>query len=144
MASRKTILQAVVVFLLSCPCAARPQSKPTQRPAAKPANLESGKQMYLKYCASCHGKEGKGDGPAAWAMNTPPTDLTTLAKRNAGKFPWGYVGAILKFGKSFASHGSEDMPIWGQRFKELDPTRDPTGDQHVKDLVAYIASQQVK
>ena len=47
----------------------------------------SGKEMYLAYCATCHGKEGKGDGPVASALKVPPADLTTLSKRNDGKFP---------------------------------------------------------
>jgi hypothetical protein len=51
---------------------------------------------------------------------------------------------VLTFGKSFASHGSEDMPIWGSRFKMLDPVRDPTGQQHIDDVVAYLRSLQEK
>ena len=44
----------------------------------------SGKEMFTQYCASCHGKEAKGDGPASAALNTPPPDLTRLAKKNDG------------------------------------------------------------
>ena len=64
--------------------------------------------------------------------------------RHEDKFPAGYVSALLVFGESFASHGSEDMPIWGSRFKALDPVHDPTGQQHIDDVVAYIQSLQVK
>jgi hypothetical protein len=69
--------------------------------------------------------------------------LTTLAERNEGEYPSGRVSAVLTFGRSFASHGSEDMPIWGTRFKTLDPAHDATGQQHVDDVVAYIGSLQV-
>ena len=79
-----------------------------------------------------------------FVLRTPPPDLTTLAKRHDGKYPAGFVSAVLIFGKSFASHGSEDMPIWGSRFKKLDPIHDPTGQQHIDDLVAYIQSLQEK
>lgn len=34
------------------------------------------------------------------------------------------------------------MPVWGSRFKELDPVKDPTGQQHVDDLVAYVETLQ--
>jgi hypothetical protein len=78
------------------------------------------------------------------AMKTPPPDLTRMARRHGGEYPAGYVGALLKFGRSLGSHGSEDMPIWGSRFKDLDPVRDPTGQQHVDDVVAYIGSLQLK
>jgi hypothetical protein len=33
---------------------------------------------------------------------------------------------------------------WGPRFKAIDPVRDPTGQQHVDDVVAYIESLQAK
>jgi len=123
---------------------AQGQQKNQSKPAPRPANVASGKETFSQYCASCHGKTGKGDGPAAFVLRTPPPDLTTLAKRNDGKFPAGSVSVVVTFGKSFASHGSEDMPIWGPRFKKLDPVRDPTGQQHIDDLVAYIQSLQEK
>jgi hypothetical protein len=65
-------------------------------------------------------------------------------KRNDRKFPEGYIGALLKFGRNFAAHGSEEMPVWGAQFQSLDPARDPTGQQHIDDVVAYIRSLQVK
>lgn len=116
----------------------------TQKKNAAKPNLANGQATYLRYCASCYGKTGKGDGPAAMAMKTSPADLTTLAKRHEGKYPRGYVSAVLNFGKSFASHGSEDMPIWGARFRKIDLVRDPLGQQHVADVVAYLESIQAR
>jgi hypothetical protein len=54
------------------------------------------------------------------------------------------VEALVKFGRNLVAHGSDDMPVWGSRFKDLDPIKDPTGQHHVDDLVAYIESLQVK
>jgi len=121
-----------------------PQSKNERKPVPKPPSVAAGQETFLKYCASCHGKTAKGDGPAAFVLRTAPPDLTTLSKRYEDKFPAGYVSAVLTFGKSFASHGAVDMPIWGSRFKTLDPVHDPTGQQHIDDVVAYIRSLQVK
>src|SRR5438477_9166786 len=121
-----------------------PQSKNERKPAPKVPSAAAGQETFLKYCASCHGKTAKGDGPAAFVLRTAPPDLTTLSKRHEDKFPAGYVSSVLIFGQSFASHGSEDMPIWGSRFKTLDPVHDPTGQQHIDDIVAYIRSIQVK
>jgi mono/diheme cytochrome c family protein len=121
-----------------------PQNQNERKSAPKPPNAAAGQETYLKYCASCHGKAAKGDGPAAFVFRAPPSDLTTLSRRHENKFPAGYVGVVLTFGKRFASHGSEDMPVWGSRFKTLDPVHDPTGQQHINDLVAYIRSLQVK
>ncbi len=43
--------------------------------AARPAQA-SPESTYVKLCASCHGKQGKGDGPVADALNPRPVDLT--------------------------------------------------------------------
>ena len=120
------------------------QGKKEQKPAMRQPSAASGRETFLKYCASCHGEDGKGNGPAAIALKPPPSDLTTLSKRHEGKYPAGYVSALVKFGRNLAAHGSLDMPVWGSRFKELDPVRDPTGQQHIDDVVAYIGSLQAK
>ncbi|HEU5235993.1 MAG TPA: c-type cytochrome [Pyrinomonadaceae bacterium] len=121
-----------------------PQNENERKLAPKPPSAAAGQETFLKYCASCHGKTAKGDGPAGFVFSTPPSDLTTLSKRHQNKFPAGYVGVVLTFGMPFASHGSEDMPVWGSRFKTLDPIHDPTGQQHIDDVVAYIRLLQLK
>ncbi len=105
-------------------------------------NPTAGHETYSKYCAACHRADATGNGPAAIALKPAPSNLTTLAKRYDGKFPSGFVGALVKFGRNLAAHGSGDMPVWGSRFKELDPVKDPTGQQHVDDLVAYVETLQ--
>lgn len=145
--STSTLKFALVgAALLAVIGTAHPQAKAKkeEKPLRTEIAAKSGKQLYGKFCVSCHGIEGKGDGPAATALTPPPPDLTTLARRHNGKYPAGYVGALLKFGRSFAAHGAEDMPVWAVRFQELDPVHDPTGQQHIGDVVAYVASLQVK
>lgn len=122
----------------------RAEQKTDQKHPARQPNRISGKETFLKYCASCHGEDAKGKGPAAIALKPPPADLTTLARRYDGKFPSGYVGALLKFGRNLAAHGSDDMPVWGSNFRDLDPIKDPTGQQHLDDVIAYIESFQAK
>ena len=39
------------------------------------------------YCATCHGRDGKGNGPVAAALKVVPPDLTRLARDNGGAFP---------------------------------------------------------
>jgi mono/diheme cytochrome c family protein len=114
-----------------------------QKAVPKQPSVSSGMELFLKYCASCHGENGKGKTSAASALNTPPTDLTTLSKRHNDKYPSGYVTVLLKFGRSSTAHGSTDMPVWGTKFGQLDPVNDPTGQQHIDDVVAYIKTLQV-
>jgi mono/diheme cytochrome c family protein len=135
------LLGAVLVTALGVVCA---QEKTEQDRAAKQTGTVPGQESFVRYCASCHGTDAKGNGPAAIAMKTPPPDLTTLSRRYNGRYPAGYVSALLKFGRSLAAHGSEEMPVWGSRFKAIDPVHDPTGQQHVDDVVAYIESLQAK
>ena len=104
----------------------------------------SGKQTYMQYCASCHGIDARGDGPAAFVLKTPPPDLTTLANRHGGKFPYEYVSDVLRFGTGILSHGSSDMPIWGPIFGSLDNYNEPAVRKRIKDLSDYLASLQQK
>jgi mono/diheme cytochrome c family protein len=117
--------------------------QPHKNSGARPADLASGEKTFVRYCASCHGVDGTGNGPVAPALKPPPTDLTTISKRNHGKYPAGFVGAFLKFGRNLAAHGSQEMPVWGSRFKLIDPKGDPTGQRHIDDVVAYIESLQI-
>src|SRR5271157_556797 len=95
-------------------------TKPTvRRVPASYTNPASGKEMYLAYCASCHGPDGKGNGPAAPALKTPPTDLTKLAAGNGGTFPANHVAEIIKGDRLTAAHGNKEMPVWGPVFQYL-------------------------
>ena len=109
-----------------------------------PTYMPSGEQMYKQYCATCHGTDAKGDGPMAPLLKTQPPDLTTLAKRHAGKFPCEYVTNILEFGPGVSSHGSSDMPAWGPIFRYFDKQNERVVKQRIKNLCDYLASLQGK
>jgi mono/diheme cytochrome c family protein len=104
----------------------------------------SGAEMYREYCASCHGKEGRGDGPAADALKVRPPDLTTLARRKGGKFPAGDVYQVIKWGGGIVGHGSKEMPVWGRAFLSVSGRSQEQADQRIKNLVRYLESIQVK
>ncbi len=107
-------------------------------------DVESGKQTYREYCASCHGANGKGMGPAAAELKTPPSDLTTLAKRHSGKFPEDFVAEIVRLGKPLQAHGSSDMPVWGPAFLARDQFNEVAVRRRIKNLCAYLATLQEK
>ena len=121
------------------------QSSPTVKHVPitnAPSN--SGKEMFNSYCAVCHGKDAKGNGPAASAMKTAPTDLTKLAQKEGGKYPAAHVAAVLRGQASTPSHGSQDMPIWGPLFSSLSQGRQGMVQQRITNLVTYIEGLQAK
>src|SRR3984893_919428 len=109
-----------------------------------PSNrVPSGKAMYTQYCSSCHGMDAQGFGPYASMLKVPPANLTTLARRHDGKFPYDYVSNILRFGPGpTILHGSADMPAWGPIFQYLDKNNERAVQQRIKNLCNYLASLQ--
>ena len=69
-----------------------------------------GTNDYVRYCAFCHGNEGKGDGLNAFNLTIRPRDFTdTTAMR--GKTP-GSIERVIRTGGA-ANRLSADMPPWG-------------------------------
>ncbi len=84
--------------------------------AADPREVATGADEYRFSCASCHGLDGKGSGTLASILIRKPTDLTTLAKQNNGRFPETRVHAIIDGREAFYAHGDRTMPVWGIRY----------------------------
>ena len=42
---------------------------------------EAGKEPYIQYCASCHGEDGRGDGPVSAYLKIKVPDLSLLKKK---------------------------------------------------------------
>src|SRR5580765_7076554 len=76
-----------------------------------------GPELYSEYCAVCHGKDGRGGGPAAAALKQQPSDLTQLARKNNGKLDELRVLNVITGEDVVAAHGSRDMPTWGSVFE---------------------------
>ena len=114
-------------------------------PATAPLVIESmyGPDLYRVYCATCHGRDAKGNGPATAALKVPPPDLTLLARRHNGVFPSRDVEVIVRGGTAVAAHGTSEMPVWGPIFYALYPS-DARVKARIGSLVAHIASIQQK
>jgi len=126
-------------------CAAAQQNKPEIKHEPAPYTApNSGSEMYGAYCASCHGTDAKGNGPAAPALKSPPSDLTTLAKRNGGKYPAAKVEGILRGRESLVSHGNQEMPVWGPVFRAMTSNPDAMVTMRVQNLNQYLESLQTK
>ena len=100
--------------------------------------------MFNAYCASCHGADAKGDGPAAPALKMPTTNLTTLAAKNGGTFPASHVAAVIQGDGMTPAHGSKDMPIWGPIFMAIGGHSQAEVQLRIRNLTAYVESLQVK
>ncbi|MCK0169716.1 cytochrome c [Aliiroseovarius sp. S1123] len=74
-----------------------------------------GEEQYLSYCASCHGRQADGNGPLGDVLNMSVPDLTTIAQRNDGQFPFLKVVHMVDGRSGVMAHGS-DMPVWGDQF----------------------------
>jgi mono/diheme cytochrome c family protein len=151
MSSRFVSLAVLVVVAVSLCVSAQTAAAPPQgtTPTVKhvPASYTdptSGKEMFNAYCASCHGKDGKGDGPAAPALKMPATNLTTLAVKNGGTFPAAHIAAMIQGESGTPAHGSKDMPVWGPVFMSIGGHSAAQVQLRIRNLTKYLESLQLK
>ena len=133
-----------IVLLLSVFIPGASEWQAANKTPPERSDVEAGKQTYLEYCAACHGVDGRGFGPVASELKTPPTDLTTLSRAHGGRFPEDYVVQVLLFGKPIPAHGSVDMPIWGPIFGVRENGNEAAVRVRIKNLCDYLAALQVK
>ena len=106
--------------------------------------VAKGRISYNRYCRSCHGEWGKGDGAVAKVLKVPPADLTRVAQRNGGEFPFDDVFKTIDGRKGVQGHGLRDMPIWGNVFQESEETTDEQVIEKVAQLAYFVKSIQVQ
>jgi len=140
MAMHRIVQLAALLLTL---CAAGARGTPAQDQNQLPAEyVPSGALIYKQYCAACHGADAKGNGPVRRMLRKPAPDLTTLAKRHGGKFPYAYVIGVLRFAPGVPSHGSGSMPMWGPLFEYY--YNKSSAEQRIQNVSDYLASLQEK
>jgi len=105
MQTRRTLATLIGVAMLSAPMFAAAQKAP-----------DLGKREYDANCAVCHGPAGKGDGPFPHPLGAA-ANLTVLAKKNGGVFPFKAVYEYIDGTTEVTAHGPRAMPIWGDDYK---------------------------
>jgi mono/diheme cytochrome c family protein len=95
----------------------------------------AGEALYRRYCAACHGVEGRGDGPVAPVLTPRPTDLTRLEAE---------VPELMKQidgRRTIRAHGTAAMPVWGEVFEQSligEPHRRRTALLTVQTIAEYV------
>ncbi len=113
--------------------------------AGQASTAASGSGLFTNYCASCHGPQAKGDGPMTAVLQVKPADLTTIAKRNGGKFPSDIVFRTIDGRNPVKGHGGQGMPVWGNAFLRADGGATPEVIRaRIDSLVRYLESIQQK
>ena len=139
--SRAVIWLAILLLPISLSAAGETGSK---KGAIHGKATPSGRTLFMQHCASCHGDDAKGAGPAALALKKQPPDLTALAKRNHGKFPYDEVFKAIDGDFDVPAHGSREMPTWGPLFLALTDLNAHEAERLTTTLTDYIKSLQVK
>jgi high-affinity iron transporter len=84
---------------------------------AEAAEYDRGKDLYENKCLLCHGAHGKGNGPAAAALSTPPANFTN---------PDFWKGDVVKKMTDTILKGKGPMPAFTLKPEEI------------KDIIDYI------
>jgi mono/diheme cytochrome c family protein len=109
------------------------------------ADANQGKEMYMQYCSSCHGQDGRGDGSVSAFLKVKVPDLTLLKKNNKGIYPMEHVILAIDGRRKLRSHGDPKMPVWGESFsrevKDLKSAEVTIGLKE-KAIAEYVATLQ--
>ena len=143
MSERPNAIIAGLVLAVFCAGSSAQTSTPAPPPDQKLISSVEGSDLFRAHCASCHGTDGRGNGPAASGLKVKPPDLTLITARNAGKFPTSRIAHVIAGDEKIIPHGSREMPVWGPIFHEVQRDQD-WGEVRMHNLVQYLQSLQRK
>lgn len=111
---------------------------PAQPAVSEELGGYDGAQLYKRFCASCHGPDGAGDGPVAASLRNRPPDLAGISARRGGQFPEDKLRQIIDGRAGVAAHGAREMPVWGNDLV----TAGAAPDALITRLIAQLRSMQ--
>jgi mono/diheme cytochrome c family protein len=107
------------------------------QPASSAGNdVADGHRYFVRYCASCHGTDGLGDGPVAKTLVTPPANLRKLGDKYGMPLPAHRIAEVIDGRDTARAHGSHEMPVWGEKLYELG--HGEKGEAGISDVIAKI------
>jgi len=133
---------SLVVLFLCLAVFGESQQRQIKYAPVKPTSPASGQEMYTAYCAVCHGKEGKGNGPAVEALRVPPPDLTILARKNLNNYPYDRVRSAIVGDVRLPTDGAKEMPGWGELFWCMSQGHSSEVQLRINNLNKHIESMQ--
>lgn len=98
----------------------------------------SGEDLYQRFCASCHGAQGRGDGPVAASFKIEVPDLTLIARRANNAYPRDRVVRIIDGRHIIGAHGSRTMPVWGEDLSRFE-VGNPDAERATRIVIDRIA-----
>ena len=114
-------------------------------PLARGAGVDQGQKLYLQYCSSCHGKDGRGNGTVTPYLKLKVPDLSLLKKNHKGIYPLSDVMAAIDGSRAIRAHGDRQMPVWGEAFRkevEKEKYTELTALLKAKVIAEYVAILQ--
>ena len=117
----QSIRLGIILYVLSMGMLASVSPGPAEgKPKSTTPDLAKGKAIFLKFCAGCHGPDGRGDG---YRMLGPaPTDFTAIESKQQSD------ATLLKT----IHDGKPNMPVWKYKLST----------KNTRDVLAYIRSLQ--
>jgi mono/diheme cytochrome c family protein len=135
------VVPTILILLLAVAAVIAQEGTSGNAPDSTKAAM--GRQSFRSYCATCHGPEGRGDGPVAEHLVDKPADLTQLSRNNGGEFPFEEVVKTIDGRDTKRAHGNPDMPVWGDAFKQTrDDPDEAAVQQKIEELAHFLQSIQ--
>ena len=97
-------------------------------------SVAAGRVLYFRECASCHGDDGRGDGPAASGLSIPPSDFRIHIPFHSDRFFFlvmsnGFGSAMPGFGDRLSEEGRWNVLNYLQsRYGVVEAAEEPDGD----------------
>lgn len=115
--------------------------------AAGSNSVAQGRAYYLRYCASCHGENGDGQGPMASSLKQQPADLRMLSEKYGKPLSVKKLASFIDGREYVAAHGPREMPVWGERFYDIwsaQGSKEGSMQGRINKIILYLRTIQIK